>query len=205
MTGQLLFLTNKTPFGKHDHIELRFSDNTFLRFSDIRKFGKFKLAKFSPQKKLDDLRELGPEPLEITKDAFIRLLQKRKGKIKTTLLNQRVIAGIGNIYADETLFEAKIHPEEKVCDLGPSRLGKLHQAVRKILKKAIQAGGSSVDDYLNLEGIKGFFQLQHKAYGREGKPCTRCNTKIERIVLSQRSSYFCPKCQKSRGSPPETD
>ena len=196
MTGNLFYSDKSIPLSKHDCIEIKFSDSSILRFSDIRKFGKFKLAKSSPQKKLDDLRELGPEPLEISKDAFIRLLQKRKGKIKPVLLNQKVIAGIGNIYADEALFEAKIHPEEKACDLSPDRLIRLHQAVKRILKKAIKAGGSSVDDYLDLEGEKGFFQLHHKAYGREGKPCPRCKTKIKRIVLNQRSSHFCPKCQK---------
>ncbi len=200
MTGNLFYLKRSIPLDKHNYLELKFSDNTILRFRDVRKFGKFKLTKSSPQKKLEDLRRLGPEPLEISKDAFIQLLQKRKGKIKPTLLNQKVIAGIGNIYADEALFEAKIHPEEKTCDLSADRLIKLHRAVKRILKKAIEAGGSSVDNYLDLEGEKGFFQLHHKVYGKEDRPCPRCKTRIKRIVLNQRSSHFCPKCQKSRGS-----
>jgi formamidopyrimidine-DNA glycosylase len=200
MTGNLFYLKKSIPLNKHDYLELKFSDNSILRFRDVRKFGKFKLAKSYPQKKLENLSKLGPEPLEISKKAFIRLLQKRKGKIKPTLLNQKVIAGIGNIYADEALFEAKIHPEEKACDLSADRLIKLHQAVKRILIKAIKAGGSSVDDYLDLEGEKGFFQLHHKVYGREDKPCARCKTKIKRIVLNQRSSHFCPKCQKGKGS-----
>lgn len=205
MTGNLSYLNKSTPFGKHDHIELKFSDNSALRFSDTRKFGKFKLIKSNRIKNLKELRVLGPEPLEIPKNDFVKLLQKRKGKIKPTLLNQKVIAGIGNIYADEALWEAKIHPLQKVSSLSRDKLIKLHQAIQKILKKAIKAGGSSVDDYLDLEGKEGLFQLQHKAYGREGEPCPRCKTEIKRIVLNQRSSYFCPRCQKSRGSPPEAD
>jgi len=201
MSGHLFFLDKPTSMGKHDHIDLVFSDNSSLRYNDIRKFGKFELVKSCSPEKVEELLGLGPEPLDISKADFVKLLQKRKGKIKPALLNQKIIAGIGNIYADEALFEAKIHPEEKACDITSDRLIKLHRAVRKILKEAIIAGGSSVDDYLDLEGKEGVFQLQHKAYGRKGEPCPRCKAKIKRIVLNQRSSYFCPECQKSsRGS-----
>ena len=143
---------------------------------------------------------MGSEPLEISKDNFARLLQRRRGRIKSTLLNQKVVAGIGNIYADEALFEAKIYPEEKAFNICSDRLKKLHQAIGKILRKAVKAGGSSVDNYLDLEGKKGFFQLHHKVYGKKGEPCPRCRTKIKKMVLNQRSSYFCPKCQNSKGS-----
>jgi len=196
MTGHLFFLDKPAPLGKHDHIDLIFSDNSSLRYNDIRKFGKFKLVKSSSIEKVEDLKSLGSEPLEISKDNFARLLQRRRGRIKSTLLNQKVVAGIGNIYADEVLFEAKIYPEEKAFNICSDRLKKLHQAIGKILKEAIKAGGSSVDNYLDLEGKKGFFQFHHKIYGKKGEPCPRCRTKIKKMVLNQRSSYFCPNCQK---------
>lgn len=198
MTGNLFYLNRPTLMGKHDHIELEFSDKTYLRYSDIRKFGKFKLIKSSQAIKEEVLKTLGPEPLEISGDDFVHLLQKKKGKIKSVLLNQSIIAGIGNIYADEALFEAKIHPLQKVSDLSRNRLIRLHQSIQKILKKAIKAGGSSVDNYRDVKGERGFFQFYHKAYGREGEPCKRCGTKIKRIVINQRSTHFCPKCQKKK-------
>jgi formamidopyrimidine-DNA glycosylase len=196
MTGNLIYLKRPAPLKKHDHLNMEFSDKSQLRYNDPRKFGKFKLVKSSRKENIGDLKNLGPEPLEIGKDDFVRLFQRRKGRIKSILLNQRIIAGIGNIYADEALFESKIHPEEKPFNISSNRLKKLHQAIQKTLKKAIKAGGSSIDNYLDVEGKQGFFQFYHKAYGREGKPCLRCGTKIKRIVVNQRSSYFCPECQR---------
>jgi formamidopyrimidine-DNA glycosylase len=196
MTGNLFYLAKKAPFKKHDQVDIEFSDGTHLRYSDIRKFGKFKLIKSSQAVKKEVLKKLGPEPLEIYRDDFVQLFRGKKGRIKSVLLNQSIIAGIGNIYADEALFEAKIHPLQKVSDISRNRLIKLYQAIQKILKKAIKAGGSSVDNYRDVEGGIGFFQLYHKVYGREGEPCKRCGTKIKRIIISQRSAHFCPKCQK---------
>ncbi len=198
MTGNLFYLNKPALMGKHDHIDLEFSDRTYLRYGDIRKFGKFKLIKASQVVKEDVLKKLGPEPLEISRDDFVQLLQKRKGRIKSVLLNQTVIAGIGNIYADEALFEAKIHPLQRVSDLSRNKLVKLRQAIQKILKKAIKAGGSSVDNYRDIDGKSGFFQFYHKVYGREGKPCKRCGTKIRRVIINQRSAHFCPRCQKRK-------
>ena len=126
---------------------------------------------------------------------FVNLFKKRKGRVKSALLNQQILAGLGNIYTDESLFEAKIHPQQKVDKLSPQKLKKLHQGIQKILKKAIKAGGSSIENYCNVNGEIGSFQLQHKVYGREGRPCKRCRSKVKRIKISQRSSYFCPRCQ----------
>ena len=196
MTGNLIYLKKPAPLKKHDHLNIEFSDKSQLRYNDPRKFGKFKLVKSSQIENIKDLKSLGPEPLELSKNDFVKLVQRRKGRIKSTLLNQKFIAGIGNIYADEVLFEAKIHPEERACNLSSNRLKKLHQAIQKILKKAIKSGGSSIDNYLDVEGRKGLFQLQHKVYGKKGMPCLRCGIKIKRIVVNQRSSYFCPECQK---------
>jgi formamidopyrimidine-DNA glycosylase len=147
---------------------------------------------------ISELRKLGPESLEITPSEFIEIFKRRKGKIKPALLNQQIIAGLGNIYADESLFEARINPTRKVNELSERKLKELHRAIKKVLRKAIKAGGSSIDNYINVDGAIGRFQLQHKIYGREGEPCKKCGAKIKRIKISQRSSYFCPKCQPSK-------
>ncbi|MGB8656202.1 MAG: bifunctional DNA-formamidopyrimidine glycosylase/DNA-(apurinic or apyrimidinic site) lyase [Candidatus Zixiibacteriota bacterium] len=204
MTGNLLF-THKSgnrsagqidSHDKHDHLIFRFCGSpSLLCYNDQRKFGKIKVFDTSDEKNIPELRKLGPEALEVTVSGFASILRRRKGRIKSVLLNQQVIAGLGNIYADESLFEAKIHPTRKADELSEIELARLRKAVRGILQKAIRAGGSSVDNYLNIDGRMGEFQLQHKVYGREGERCKRCGAKIKRIKINQRSSYFCPRCQ----------
>jgi formamidopyrimidine-DNA glycosylase len=199
MTGNFLLVKPSTPLNKHDHLIVKFHQNPKeLRYNDQRKFGRIKSFSTSKAENVADLRRLGPEALDISSSEFINLFRKRKGKIKSALLNQQIIAGLGNIYVDESLFEVKIHPAQKINRLSPQKLRKLHQAIQKILKKAIKAGGSSIENYYNVNGEIGSFQLQHRVYGREGLPCKRCGTKIKRIKISQRSSYFCPKCQSLR-------
>jgi formamidopyrimidine-DNA glycosylase len=211
MTGGLFHQKTDEPEDKHDHLILKFADSkTELRYNDQRKFGRIRKLKTVNGKQITDnrklttdnreliidLSQLGPEPLEITADEFAKLVGKRKGRIKTLLLNQNVIAGIGNIYSDEALFEARIHPLTPAHRISKPKLKDLHKAIQRILKKAILAGGSSVDSYTNLEGERGFFQLEHKVYAREGLKCKRCGTKIKRIRITQRSTHFCPKCQR---------
>lgn len=197
MTGSFLFLKSSTPLNKYDHLIIKFhKTQKELRYRDLRKFGKITSFSTCREENIPDLRKLGLESLNISSSDFVSLFRKRKGRIKTALLNQQIIAGLGNIYADESLFEAKIHPEQKADELSPKSLTKLHQDIRKILKRAVKAGGSSIENYYNINGEIGSFQLQHKVYGREGLPCKRCKTKIKRIKISQRSSYFCPRCQK---------
>jgi formamidopyrimidine-DNA glycosylase len=197
MTGSFLLLTPSTPLNKHDHLILKFyKTRKELRYNDQRKFGRVKSLSTSQEEKIPDLRKLGPESLNVSCSDFVGLFKKRKGRIKSALLNQQIIAGLGNIYADESLFEAKIHPQQRADKLTPRKLKGLHRAMQKILKKAIKAGGSSIENYHNVNGEIGSFQLQHKVYGREGLLCKRCRAKIKRIKISQRSSYFCPKCQK---------
>ena len=212
MTGGLFHQRRNEPIDKHDHLIIDFSDNkTQLRYNDQRKFGRIgkRLSENSKQKTVNGKQktvncepftvfaQLGPEPLEITADEFVEIFRKRTGRIKPLLLNQKVIAGIGNIYSDEALFEAKIHPLTPANRISKQKLKKLHKAIQRILKKAILAGGSSVDNYTNLQGERGFFQLEHKVYGREGEKCKRCGTKIKRIRITQRSTHFCPKCQNA--------
>ncbi|MGB2697347.1 MAG: bifunctional DNA-formamidopyrimidine glycosylase/DNA-(apurinic or apyrimidinic site) lyase [Candidatus Zixiibacteriota bacterium] len=203
MTGGLFHQRKGVPKDKHDHLILKFTDSkTELRYNDQRKFGRIrKLKTVNREPKTDnrqlitDLSQLGCEPLEISANEFVKLVGKRKGRIKPLLLNQTIIAGIGNIYSDEALFEARIHPLTPANRISKQKLKKLHKAIQQILKKAILAGGSSVDNYTNLQGERGFFQLEHKVYAREGEKCKRCGTKIKRIRITQRSTHFCPKCQ----------
>ena len=125
------------------------------------------------------------------------MFKGRKLSIKAALLNQSLLHGVGNIYADESLFRAGIRPTRMAGRLTREELGRLHKAVRTVLKSAIRAGGSSVSDYVDADGVAGFFQIQHRVYGREGQPCRVCGTPIRRIVLGGRSSHFCPRCQTS--------
>jgi len=210
MTGNFLFIRSadspRKPSGrpwsesrlddKHDHLIFRFfGSEAELRYNDLRKFGKIKVFNTAKERTIPELKKLGPEALEIKFSEFIEIFRRRKGRIKSALLNQQIIAGLGNIYADESLFEAKIHPAQKAELLSENKLRGLHKAIRKILHKAIRAGGSSIENYSDVDGRMGRFQLHHKVYGREGESCKRCKTKIKRIKINQRSSYFCPRCQ----------
>jgi formamidopyrimidine-DNA glycosylase len=201
MTGSCLFLRRSSPLNKHDHLTVRLCRSPKeLRYSDQRKFGRIKSFSTSNQASVSDLRKLGPEPLDVSSSDFVNLFKKRKGRIKPALLNQHIIAGLGNIYADESLFEARIHPLQRIDKTSSQKLRILRQAIQKILKRAIRAGGSSIENYCNINGEIGSFQLQHRVYGREGLLCKRCKAKIKRIKISQRSSYFCPRCQKQIGT-----
>ena len=188
MTGRLLL--GGAP-GKHTHAILTF-DRGVLLYDDSRQFGRLQFSESFPER----VARLGPEPLEVSFADFARALKRRKTRIKALLLNQDFLRGIGNIYADESLHRAGIHPLALAYRLRGDRPGRLYDAIRTVLQEAIDAGGSSVSDYVDAEGRKGFFQIQHRVYQREGKPCPECGTPIRRILVVQRSSHFCPKCQK---------
>jgi len=196
MTGNLFYLKKESFPEKHDHMVMKFSDHTQLRYNDQRKFGKIKMIDLAKLENVSEIGQLGSEPLKISLKDFVNIFQRRKGRIKTALLNQKILAGLGNIYSDEALFDAKIHPLTKIDNLNQTKLKALYSSIKKILKKAIQSGGTSVDDYLNVDGQEGFFQFKLKVYGREGEPCPRCGAKIKRIKISQRSSHYCPRCQR---------
>ena len=175
-----------------------FLDNGWqISLSDLRKFAKIEIL---TEKELEkELSELGLEPLDrnFTFEKFKEaILKKKKGKIKKVLMDQKIIAGIGNIYSDEILWEAKIHPLKDVSKISEERLKKIYFAMREILKKAIQLKGESISDYRRISGEKGYFDRERKVYRREGEKCLRCGTKIKKIKIAQRSAYFCPKCQK---------
>jgi len=188
MTGRLLL---GGEAGKHTHAIFNF-DRGLLLYDDSRQFGAIELSEDFPRR----VARLGPEPLEIAFDDFAAALGKRHTRIKSLLLNQTFLRGIGNIYADEALFRAGIHPLALTHRIRPDRARKLHQAIVAVLTEAIAAGGSSISDYVDAEGRKGFFQISHRVYQRTGEPCVVCRTPIRRVIVTQRSSHFCPHCQK---------
>jgi len=189
MTGRLLACRPEDEVLKHTHLVAQLSSGRELRFVDPRMFGKLSVHStgFDPG---------GVEPLEVGDDQFIALFRKRKTPIKSALLNQKLLRGVGNIYADESLFRAGIRPRRRAAILTRDQLRKLHGAVQEVLREAIALGGSSVSDYVDADGEEGLFQLQHRVYGREGEPCLTCKEPIRRVVLAGRSSHFCPQCQK---------
>jgi len=168
-----------------------------LALSDLRKFAKVELLDQEELKK--ELSSLGPEPLEksFTFEKFKKTLESKKGKIKQVLMDQEIIAGIGNIYSDETLWEAKIHPFREISKLNEGEIKRIYGAMQKILKKAIEVKGESISDFRRISGEKGGFDPLRKVYRREGQKCSRCGTIIKRIKLAGRSAHFCPHCQKA--------
>ncbi len=188
----------KDPVNRYIHLIFWLSGNLMLALSDLRKFAKVELWKTEELLNSSEFKKLGPEPLDpkFTFEKFKQALKNKKGKIKQILMNQEIIAGIGNIYSDEALWWAKIHPFQDVSKLSEDELKKLYEAIKRVLKKGIELGGESFSDYRNIEGEKGDFDDERKVYQREGEKCSRCGTKIKRIKISGRSSCFCPKCQK---------
>jgi formamidopyrimidine-DNA glycosylase len=192
MTGRLLVTTPETPVAPHTHARLTLASGRELRFVDPRRFGRLEFR---------DLRQgaafgaPGDEPLTIGPDQFAALFRGRRLYIKAALLNQTLLAGVGNIYADESLFHAGIRPRRRANRVARAELDRLRLALCEILTHAIQLGGSSVSDYVDADGERGFFQLEHCVYLRTGEPCRRCQTPIRRIVVAGRGTHFCPKCQ----------
>ena len=190
MTGSLRVCEAQSEVAKHTHAILRLSSGRELRFVDPRRFGRLSVAQAG------DFDAAGIEPLEADLDRFLTLFRGRKTPIKSALLNQKLLRGVGNIYADESLFRAGLRPRRRASTITREQLGKLLIAVKEVLKEAIALGGSSISDYVDADGEEGFFQLQHRVYGREGEPCLVCKTPIKRVVIAGRSSHYCPRCQK---------
>src|SRR5271167_2524905 len=188
MTGRMLVCESDQAIEKHTHAVAKLASGRELRFVDPRRFGRLSVAHgFEPT---------GSEPLEVELHRFVELFRRRKTPIKSALLNQNLLRGVGNIYADESLFRAGIRPRRRAASLTRRELPLLYATVQEVLKEAIALGGSSVSDYVDADGEEGFFQLQHRVYGREGEPCLVCKTPIKRVVIAGRSSHYCPKCQK---------
>jgi len=190
MTGRMVVCDPYAEIVKHTHAIAKLGSGRELRFIDPRRFGRLSVhAK-------GGFEAGGVEPLEVEKNHFVRLFRGRKTPIKSALLNQKLLRGVGNIYADESLFRAGLRPRRRASTITTAQLKLLHKSVQKVLKEAIRLGGSSISDYVDADGEEGFFQLRHRVYGREGEPCLVCTTPIKRTVIVGRSSHYCPKCQK---------
>lgn len=189
MTGKMLVVTPETEMPAHTHLVAKLQSGRELRFVDPRRFGRLEVRQ-------GGFNGPGAEPLQISNDDFGKLFHRSKAPIKAALLNQKLLHGVGNIYADEALIRAGIRPRRRANSLTQAELSKLHVALQKVLKAAIAAGGSSISDYVDADGEAGFFQIQHRAYGRQGKPCLKCKTPIKKIVVAGRGTHYCPKCQK---------
>lgn len=190
MTGQLLCPGN----GKKSRISFLFTDGSSCDYNDQRKLGSLRLV--AQWHTIDFFKRMGPEPGDITVDDFASVLSENKRQIKPLLMDQQFIAGVGNLYAAEALFQAKIHPCRRAHQLSPYEKKRLLFALRSILKKAIKNHGSSIDQYVTVSGRRGNFVRFHRVYGREGKACSVCKTRISRIALGGRGTYFCARCQK---------
>jgi len=189
MTGRMLVATPESELLPHTHLVARLKSGRELRFVDPRRFGRLEVRNTA-------FAGPGTEPTRIGLEDFIALFRGRKAPIKGALLNQKLLHGVGNIYADESLCRAGVRPRRKAGALTRAEYARLHDALQEVLKEAIAAGGSSISDYVDANGDEGFFQLKHRAYGREGKPCLVCKTAIKKIIVAGRGTHYCPKCQK---------
>ena len=192
MTGRLLVTTPDAPVAPHTHARLTLSSGRELRFVDPRRFGRLEFRKLD---RGTAFAAAGAEPLIIGAEEFAALFRGRRLSIKAALLNQKLLSGVGTIYADESLFRAGIRPRRSAGRLTRAELERLRVSLKQVLKHAIRLGGSSVSDYVDAEGVRGFFQLEHCVYMRTGLPCRRCKTPIKRVVEAARGTHFCPHCQ----------
>jgi formamidopyrimidine-DNA glycosylase len=199
MTGQILVGPPEAPIAPHTHVFFALDDGREFRYVDIRRFGKMRML--SGDSSEAPLEKLGLDPLEATEAQFIALVKSRRARIKALLLDQTVLRGMGNIYTDESLWRARIHPMRIGVNLKEAELKRLYRAFREILKEAIRLKGSSISDYVDSEGNPGEFQLKHRVYQRLGKKCFRGDGVIRRAIVAGRSSYFCPACQPAPRKP----
>jgi formamidopyrimidine-DNA glycosylase len=209
MTGRLLVSQAEVPLPPHTHAVLALADGREVRFVDPRRFGRLSIHNAAGRVSQGSGRDGGAEaqaasgyagpgrePLTISLEDFVALFRGRKTPIKAALLNQSLLHGVGNIYADESLFRAGIRPRRQAWRLTHAELARLRRALVEVLRHAIKLGGSSVSDYVDADGVRGFFQLQHKVYMRTGQPCLVCGTPIKKVTIAGRSTHFCPHCQK---------
>jgi formamidopyrimidine-DNA glycosylase len=193
MTGRLTVVQSAEPVVRHTHVFFALDDGRELRYTDPRRFGRMLLVEEAGLPAFAG--RLGKEPLEITPEEFCRYFAARRARVKAMLLDQSVLRGVGNIYADEALFRARLHPARIAESLKEEQLLLLHRKVRDVLEEAILARGSSISDYVDSDGKRGSFQFRHRVYQRDGEPCFRCMAIIRRTIVAGRSSHFCPRCQ----------
>jgi formamidopyrimidine-DNA glycosylase len=193
MTGQLAPYAAAEPYAKHTHVWFELDDGRELRYTDPRRFGR--MAYLTGDSLTTELMAFGADPLLVSAEEFASSIRSRNAQIKALLLDQSVLRGVGNIYADESLWRAKIHPIRRGAELSKKQVQTLRRVLQDVLRKAILARGSSISDFLDAEGEPGEYQRHHRVYGREGKRCYRCGAAIRRVIVAGRSSHFCPKCQ----------
>ncbi|WP_160723966.1 DNA-formamidopyrimidine glycosylase [Bacillus sp. USDA818B3_A] len=198
MEGRYGLHSKEEPFDKHTHVIFHFTDETELRYRDVRKFGTMHLYKKGEEFLKPPLLELGPEPFseEFTKEYLSRKLKKTNRKIKTALLDQKLFVGLGNIYVDEALFRSGIHPERLASSLNEEEISILHDEIVATLGEAVEKGGSTIRSYVNSQGQIGMFQLELFAYGRTGEECKKCGTPLEKMTVGGRGTHYCPNCQQ---------
>jgi formamidopyrimidine-DNA glycosylase len=193
MTGRLLVTNPEGPVAAHTHARLSLASGREIRFVDARRFGRLE---FRELRRAGSFSAAGREPMTIGAAEFAELFRGRMLAIKAALLNQQLLTGVGNIYADESLFQAGIRPRRRAGRLTRGELERLRGALQAVLTDAIRLGGSSVSDYVDADGVRGFFQLEHCVYMRTGLPCRRCGAPIKRILVAGRGTHYCSKCQR---------
>lgn len=194
MTGRVVVVPRQTPLEPHTHVRLVLDDGAFeVRYRDARRFGR--LRSCAPDELDAVLARLGPDAPQITLEQFLAALARRRGAIKTWLMNQQLLSGVGNIYADEALHRARIHPETVAGRLSPQAARRLLGALKQVLARAVELQGTSFRDYVDIEGRPGNFLPRLRVYQRTGEACRCCHTPIRRIVIAGRSTHFCPRCQ----------
>jgi formamidopyrimidine-DNA glycosylase len=200
MTGQFTIVPSGQPLAGHTHLVFDLDGGRQLRFRDVRRFGSAALFDAARLDAFFAASGLGPEPFDLPPGYWQKSLSATTRSLKAVLLDQRVVAGVGNIYADESLFEARLHPARRGCDLDAKEAGRLRRAVAAVLSRAIDRRGSSIRDYVGGSGLRGGYQNEFRVYGRAGEPCPRCRAAIARVRLAGRSTHYCPRCQTVRSS-----
>ena len=198
MEGKYRLITADAPREKHEHLQFIFTDGSALRYDDVRKFGRLQLVETGTERIVTGIKHLGPEALspEFTEDYFAKALKNKAKKIKNLLLDQTVVAGLGNIYVDEVLWQAKINPVAEPKDLTKQQVQDLYEAINSTIKEAIKLGGTTVHSFLNAEGQAGGYQDRLEVYGRAGEDCLRCGGKLVKIKVNGRGTTYCPNCQR---------
>lgn len=196
MEGKYFIKTQDDSFEKHEHIIFNFEDNISLRYHDTRRFGRMTLIKKVDLHKVNSLKKLAPEPFTINKEDFYQRINKKDVSIKTLLLDQTIINGLGNIYANEVLYVSKINPSRKGKDITLKEASTIIDSAIDILNLAIKEGGTTIKSYTSSLGVIGNYQQYLKVHKKENEPCTFCHMPIKKIKINGRSTYYCPKCQK---------
>lgn len=202
MEGKYFLCDKEQPVHKHTHVILELDKQEELRYHDVRKFGRMELLEIGQEFQHPSLAKLGPEPTPATFSTHVikEYLSGRTTAIKNILLDQRMVAGIGNIYADEILFDAYVHPEMSAAEITDEEIQQLYYSIISIMQAAIKAGGSTIRSYTNMFGEAGHYQVYHQVYGKDGESCSRCGTTIEKTKVGGRGTHFCPNCQRKRGA-----